>query len=59
MKSLLELKVAILGVTVIAVAVVTKIKETVVSFLQNLLPSQTCKEGGRCSQKVSRIGAIF
>ena len=58
MQSLWKLKGATLSIAGIAVASVRKIKGTAVSFLQNILSSQTRKEGVRYGQ-VSRLGAIF
>ena len=59
MKSLTILKGVILGIVGIAVDSVTKIKETIVSLVQNLLPSQTPKEGTQRRPNASRLGSIF
>lgn len=45
MSSLLKLKGTTLGIARIAIAAVTKIKETAVSLVQNLLPSLDAKRG--------------
>ena len=55
MRSLLKLKGTTLGIAGIAVAALTKIKETAVSFVQNLLPSSTQKEVSTAAKKPSAL----
>lgn len=55
MRSLLKLKGMTLGIAGIAVAALTKIKETTVSFVQNLLPSLTQKEVSAAAKKPSAL----